>query len=583
MKSRKIRPGAEVETSPPEGSRPRHSRQNLLHIFLGLSISITVIGLTSAWWLARSTGDLYSLEIFLHQFIVHETPGSLLTIAVLLFAILLAARDSQGRIERVVAFFADRPWTVAGATFGFLVFGSLFVYHKHPLAMDEYMPLFQAKVFAAGEIYGQFPTPMIRRLIPPDFLNQAFVFASLASGKVISTYSPGFALMLAPFAKLGVPWLLNPLLGAGALLLIGYLARRLLGDPMAAGWAMLLTLASPAFTVNAISYYSLTAHLFLNLLFVALLLTRSSRNALAAGGAGSLALTLSNPVPHALFALPWLVWMIATRQWKNFTLLVLGYLPLSLILGIGWLQVRASVLAENVSRASAPIGEIAPEKGVAESAFDEIQVFLSILEVPEADFLFLRDLAFLKLLFWAVPGLPILAAIGYSKLRNETPIQLLAVSGLVTFLFSLFVRFDQGHGWGYRYFHSAWGTLPLLAAAALSRPLSDSRRLRRLVATAALLSLLAGNGLRFGQVHQFIERHLAQVATAPGDQPQVRFIDLDSGFYVVDLIQNDPFLEAPVWTLISHGPRRDAAMMRSAFPGSRLAVDLGNSTAWIIE
>jgi hypothetical protein len=65
---------------------------------------------------------------------------------------------------------------------------------------------------------------------------------------------------------LGVPWLLNPLIGGGTLACIWHLARRLLSTDEAAGWAVILSAASPAFFINAISYYSMSAHLLASLL-----------------------------------------------------------------------------------------------------------------------------------------------------------------------------------------------------------------------------------------------------------------------------------------------------------------------------
>src|SRR5207302_311461 len=85
---------------------------------------------------------------------------------------------------------------------------------------------------------------------------------------------PGFALLLAPFVLLGIAGVCNAALTSGSFVLIAALARRLIGSPAAAGWAFLLALASPAFTGMALGYFSMPAHLFLNLLFAWLLLER---------------------------------------------------------------------------------------------------------------------------------------------------------------------------------------------------------------------------------------------------------------------------------------------------------------------
>src|ERR671935_1068248 len=98
-------------------------------------------------------------------------------------------------------------------------------------------------------------------------MNQ-FLYGSFQTGQVASAYWPGFATILAPFSALGAPWACNAFLAALALLLMGRLAEQLTGQREARGWAMLLALASPAFTGMAITYFSMTAHLFFNLLYV---------------------------------------------------------------------------------------------------------------------------------------------------------------------------------------------------------------------------------------------------------------------------------------------------------------------------
>ena len=66
-------------------------------------------------------------------------------------------------------------------------------------------------------------------------------------GTVSASYWPGFALLLTPFAWLGVPWIANPLISALSLPALHRLALALTGSREAAGWAVLLCAASPVF------------------------------------------------------------------------------------------------------------------------------------------------------------------------------------------------------------------------------------------------------------------------------------------------------------------------------------------------
>ena len=151
--------------------------------------------------------------------------------------------------------------------------GSLFIYQNHPLAMDEYAPVLQSQAFAAGHL----ERPLFARaaqLAHSGRISELFPGRqSHQSGAVASAYWPSFALLLAPFTFLGIPWACNPLISAATLLVIHRLALRIFADRETAGLALLLTLASPVFLADGISYYSMSAHLLANSLF-ALLLTR---------------------------------------------------------------------------------------------------------------------------------------------------------------------------------------------------------------------------------------------------------------------------------------------------------------------
>ena len=88
-----------------------------------------------------------------------------------------------------------------------------------------------------------------------------------------------------------------------AVFLIHRLALRLTGNSDAAGLAALLTIASPAVTINAISLYSMTAHLVCNTAFVLLLLQPTFWRAVLAGLIGSLALVLCT-IRCPIYSLP---------------------------------------------------------------------------------------------------------------------------------------------------------------------------------------------------------------------------------------------------------------------------------------
>ncbi len=287
-------------------------------------------------WMHRLVlgGDLSGMTtIFFIEFAYKDYWAAACELLILLAAVFIAAKIPVRTLLRAVG---ERPATVAAIAAVLLCVGALAVYHDHPLSMDEYAAYFQSQVFAAGHLTGQFPLPQKDWLIPPGFQN-FFLTISSDTGQVASSYWPAHALLLAPFSALGIPWACNPVVSALTALLIHRLAMYMFEDVEAAGLALLLTVCSPVFFGIGISYYSMPAHLLANCLYALLLARPDPRRALLAGFVGSIALCLHNPVPHLLFAAPWLIW-IATRRGgvKLLALLGLGYLPLCLLLGVGY-------------------------------------------------------------------------------------------------------------------------------------------------------------------------------------------------------------------------------------------------------
>jgi hypothetical protein len=197
-----------------------------------------------------------------------------------------------------------------------------------------------------------------------------------------------------------------------------------------------------------------------------------------------------------------------------------------------------------------------------------------------------RISGFVKLWVWSVPGLLVLAWLGFQACRDDVRCRLLFASAAMTFIGYFFVPFDQGHGWGYRYFHPAWGTLPVLAAMALARGEvagTENETLARIAAYAALGSLLLATALRVVQVETFIDRHLSQVPKPAANKAQIVFVEIRCGYYTVDLVQNHPLLRRKVLMMVSQGPERNAQIARRLSPASRLVARHGCGELWLLE
>jgi hypothetical protein len=432
--------------------------------------------------------------------------------------------------------------------------------------MDEYAAVFQAQAFAAGKLAGQFPPASLDALLPPSLPN-LFLTVSRVTGEVSSTYWPGFALLMTPFMWCGIPWAANPLISALTLPVIHRLARELSGSREAAGWAVLLTAASPVFVASAISYYALPAHLLCSALYALLLIRPTAARALAAGLVGSIALTLSNPVPHLLFCVAFLVWLALRRErFTLFAALLTGYLPLVLLLGFGW-QHHVTGLA------SATAGAIAAAPAAkAASLLERMWTLINTLvTLPRPMIIEARIAGLSKVWTWGAAGLLVLAAMGGPAARSRPTALVLAAALGITFFGYFLVPVDQGHGWGYRYLQSVWFVLPLLAALALVEPPSgNAKELRAMAAWAILLSLVFANALRLAQVDTFMARHLAQVPPlarlADPATAEIVFVNPGVGFYTRDMVHNDPFLRDARIVMVYGGPDRTAALMAREFP-----------------
>jgi hypothetical protein len=174
-----------------------------------------------------------------------------------------------------------------------------------------------------------------------------------------------------------------------------------------------------------------------------------------------------------------------------------------------------------------------------------------------------------KMWIWAVPCLFLLAVLGHLRRGNDRHVRLFSQSAVVTFVGYIFVVFDQGHGWGYRYFQSAWGVVPILAACAMTARPESNDRLAAFAAAAALLNLVLVVPLQMMQMHGIIARHSAQLPTPRRPGNNVYFVR-GGGFYLADLVQMDPLLRAGDLFLFSRGAVLDAELRRQNWPSAVL-------------
>lgn len=537
----------------------------------GFFLSSALVTLGILYWAHDYRGGNLA-PIFRMLFAVYDERGALWSLGVLVLTVFSSAVFPS---RRVLPWISDHTIVVALSTAAGLCLGALLVYRNHPLAMDEYAPYLQSQIFSAGKLSGRFPIALMDWLVPPHFQN-TFLVVSKVTGEVTSAYWPSFALLLTPFTALGIPWACNPVISAFTLVAAHRLALKIYGNRDAAALVVLLTFASPVFFLDGISYYSMSAHLLANTVFALLLVEPRPGRAVLAGFVGSIALTLHNPVPHILFAMPWIVCILTRPDGIRLgACLAAGYLPLCVLLGVGWFLFTCH-LREASLAASAGAG-----------GFPGMLSTLSVFSVPSQSVVIARFVGFAKVWVWAVPGLVILACVGARKSWQYPTLRLLTLSALLTLIGYFFVPLDQGHGWGYRYFHSAWIALPLLAAGVVV-PTSLSRQqsafqgedTRAFVVTCAVCMLLIAIPLRALQVRNFMTWDMNQLPRYPGPERQVVLMRSEHSFYGADLVQNDPWLRGPAIRMLSHGDAADARMMAENFPDFHLVYMGPHGAVW---
>jgi hypothetical protein len=241
--------------------------------------------------------------------------------------------------------------------------------------------------------------------------------------------------------------------------------------------------------------------------------------------------------------------MIDRGQWRYLPSLLLGYLP-GIVLGLGWVAFRADI--------ASPVQDLSGFNGIASGVFTW----------PNAAVLNMRAASFVKMWLWAVPCLFVFAVAGFVRCGTDVRVRLLASSAILTFAGYFFVTFDQGHGWGNRYFHSAWGVIPILAACAMTGTPEPNRRLVSFAGAAAILNLLVIVPFQMNQIEGFISRHLAQLAPPRRPGNNVYFVHPRDGFYLADMVQIDPFLRDPDLFLASRGTEMDSKMILKNWPNA---------------
>ncbi|MDI3340260.1 MAG: hypothetical protein QJR03_06975 [Sphaerobacter sp.] len=474
------------------------------------------------------------------------------------------------------------------------------VFDRLPHVEDEVAFLFQARTMAAGHIVAPAPP------VPAAF---SIPFVIVRDGMWFGKYPPGYPLVLALGVLIGQPWLLNPIAGAVAILLL-YRAGRAVYRPGTGLLAAALLATSPVFLLQAGSFMSHVVGLIwataLLLLFARARAGGALLPAVAAGAAVGM-LFLARPLTAVGIGLPYA--LVAAAD------LAAGPVGRrrALALAAGFLPFVALLLAYNAYTTGSPV-RFGYELWWP---FDRIGFGPDVGPHGHDLAAGLRNTGYnldaLRRLLFGWPGwltlLPAALAVGVAlvalgaraaaRWRGARPALrvpggaawgwdlLLAGSALGLILVHI-AYWTPGQMYGPRYYFEATGALALLTARgllhlagglawALRRARLPAGRARPLAAAAVLLpvAVLSLRGLGTVGLREFQAYHdwyaingdgLRRVAAARIDHAVVFVAASYWTGYAPFFAQNRPTLDGPIVYALDRGPETNRAVM-AHFPG----------------
>jgi hypothetical protein len=188
--------------------------------------------------------------------------------------------------------------------FGMSAFVSRVVFERLPHLEDEVAYLYQAKVFAQGQLVAPIPAP--RRAYW-----QPFVLDDTVTGTRFGKYTPGWSAVLALGVALGQPWLINALFAALTVALVYRLGAAVFNRDVGLIGAALTAFSPMALLLNASLMGHTVALCYIVTFIYAYWCMERDRRPLRWGILAGLMLGLlviTRPLPAVALALPFVAW-----------------------------------------------------------------------------------------------------------------------------------------------------------------------------------------------------------------------------------------------------------------------------------
>jgi len=340
---------------------------------------------------------------------------------------------------------------------------------------DEQMASFDATIFSGGRLVWPLPPEWQRHAAE---LNLRFMPSAGAQQLAwVSGYLPMNAAIRALFGLAGDAALAGAAYLAASVLLVWSCGRRLWPDkPETATVCVLLLVSAGQFILAGMTAYAMPAHLCFNLLWLRLFLANRRSADLGAVAVGFIATGLHQPLFHPMFVAPFLLMLLAERNWRR----LLFFVPLYALIGAFWLSWPMYIS-----------GLVAGPGGVTENANGGYIVRAFQLIFQSRDNLPTMAANLLRFCGWQNVLLVPLVLASWPVVRKGGLAAALALGFVLPILVITILLPSQGFGFGYRYLHGVLGNAVLLAGYGWSRfEGSAAIRSSLIRATAASLLLL---------------------------------------------------------------------------------------------
>jgi hypothetical protein len=338
---------------------------------------------------------------------------------------------------------------------------------------DEQMANFDAAIFAAGHLVWPLPAEWQGHAAE---LNIRFMPHAGQQLAWVSAYLPMNAALRALFGLVGDPALAGPVFTGLAAMLLWSCARRIWpGKPETATVCVLLLVTAGQVVMAGMTAYAMPAHLFFNLLWLRLFLADRRSADFAAAAAGFIATGLHQPLFHPMFVAPFMLLLLARRDWRRLAI----YVPAYAAIGAFWLSwpiyVQTLIAGPVVANAGVKMDYLTRLLDALAQNRDNVTTMVANM---------------LRFCTWQnVLLLPLLLA-SWPIVRRDRFAAALAAGFLLPPLIMIVILPSQGYGFGYRYFHPVLGNAMLLAGYGWNRLAGSPAALRSMALRAGAASLI---------------------------------------------------------------------------------------------